>query len=322
MNNTFPLISIITPVYNRASYLDETITSVIDQDYPNVEYIVLDDGSTDNSLEIIKKYCDKISWSTHSNMGETLTVNKGLEMAHGEIIGIVNSDDPLLPKAISTIVQFMVSYPEMVVAYPDWIMVDVVGKFIQEIKTFEYDYINMLRWHHCIPGPGTFFRKSLLNKIHGRDPQFRFVGDFDFWLRAGLIGQFGRVPATLATFRWHSGGSSSKDKGILMAEEHVRLVEKIFNLPNLPPQVLAIKKEAFSSAYYIGGVVSGNDAPEIKKKFFMQALKYAPAKYLGEYHDRLSTISEIYQTKPINYIYLIHSGIKLLNHYRLDPRLV
>src|SRR5213080_4739493 len=84
MNNTeFPLVSVITPSYNRADYLPETIESVLSQDYPNFEYIVLDDGSTDNTCEVLERYSHQLKWETHPNMGETLTVNKGLKMARG-----------------------------------------------------------------------------------------------------------------------------------------------------------------------------------------------------------------------------------------------
>jgi glycosyltransferase involved in cell wall biosynthesis len=96
------LVTIITPAYNRANYLDETIQSILNQDYPNLEYIVLDDGSKDNTVEVLKKYRGRIIWETHPNIGETRTVNKGLSMAHGDIIGIVNSDDPLLPGAVAS----------------------------------------------------------------------------------------------------------------------------------------------------------------------------------------------------------------------------
>ncbi len=199
----YPLVSIITPSYNRASYLEETINSVLSQNYPNIEYIVLDDGSTDDSLEVIKKFKKRIIWDSHKNMGEANTVNKGFKMAHGEIIGVVNSDDPLLPHAISEIVEFMQDNPETIVVYPDWKKIDQTGKDIEYVKTVEYNYEYMIKQHFCTPGPGAFFKRKVMNILKGRDPQFKYVSDFDFWLRAGLIGPFARLPKTLATFRVH-----------------------------------------------------------------------------------------------------------------------
>ena len=99
-NGQLPLVSIITPAYNRQSLIEETILSVIGQDYPNLEYLVLDDGSSDDTLSVIKKYAKHLRYDAHPNMGETRTVNKGFTMARGEILAVVNSDDPLLPGAV------------------------------------------------------------------------------------------------------------------------------------------------------------------------------------------------------------------------------
>lgn len=289
-NRELPLVSVITPAYNSASFLDETIQSVLNQDYPRIEYIVLDDGSTDDTLNVIKKYEEKIRWESHKNVGETRTVNKGFSMARGEIIGVVNSDDPLLPDAIRTVVECMMADPRLLVVYPDWYMIDKDGKIIRHIKTFEYNYINMIRWHHCIPGPGSFFRREVVEKLQGRDIQFRYVADYDFWLRAGLLGPFARIPVTLATFRVHPDSASVSQKGELMAKEHILLIDKIYSLPNLPAEVLKVKREAYSSANYIAGVVFGDKAHGIKREYYKRALRYCPWGYIFEYRRRLLTI--------------------------------
>lgn len=292
MNNNapLPLVTIITPAYNRASFLDETIISILNQDYPYLEYIVLDDGSTDNTLEIIRKYDDKLLFGTHNNIGETRTVNKGFTMAHGDIIGVVNSDDPLLPGAVAKIVDKFIEDRELLVVYPDWDMIDVDGKLIQTIRTHDYDYINMLRWHHCVPGPGAFFRREVVEKTKGRNTQFRYVADFDFWLRAGLLGPFARLPERLATFRVHSDSASVSQQGAEMAEEHINLIDKLFSLPGLPDAMFKIKREAYSSANYIAGCVCGHESSNIKKKYFALSLCYAPFKYITEYRERLFVI--------------------------------
>lgn len=281
-NEEYPRVSVITPVYNRASLLDETIQSVIGQNYPNLEYIVLDDGSTDASLEVIKKYDGQILWASHPNMGETRTVNKGFSMAKGEIIGVVNSDDPLLPGAIRELVEKLVAEPELLVVYPDWDIIDENSKFLQKVKTRDYDYVDMLRDWFCIPGPATFFRHSLVKRLGGRDPQFRYVADFDFWLRAGLIGPCARVPKTLASFRHHPDSATITGSGDAMAREHIRLVKKTYSLPNLPREVLNVKKETFSSAYFLAATFCADDSVRLRKKLYRLAFLYSPAKYFGE----------------------------------------
>jgi len=287
----FPLVSIITPAYNRASLLDETIQSVLSQDYPKVEYIVLDDGSTDETLSVIKKYEGRLRWETHDNIGETRTVNKGFSLAQGELIGVVNSDDPLLPGAISTMVARMRAEPDLLVVYPDWQMIDAEGAVIQQIVTSDYSYVDMLRWFHCMPGPGALFRRAVVEQLGGRTPKYRYVADFEFWLRAGLLGPFARVPQVLATFRTHPGSATTSQRGAAMAEEYAQLVEEICSRPDLPAAVQKIRREAYSSAYYYAGYVCGDNAPAmLKKKYYLLALCYAPSKYLTEHRHRLATL--------------------------------
>ncbi len=299
---SFPLLTVITPTYNRADYLVEVIESVLSQNYPNLEYIVLDDGSKDNTKEILEKYTGRLIWDSHPNMGETLTVNKGFTMARGEIVGVVNSDDPLLPGALENIARFMVEHPEIGVVYPDWNMIDARGNLIEHMTTFEYRYVDMLRWHHCMPGPGTFFRKEVVQTLGGRDPQFRYVGDFDFWLRAGLITDFARLPQTLATFRVHPGSASSSQTNERMAEEHIRLVNKIYTLPNLSPEALTVKQEAYSSAYYIAGCVCQSGNPSVRKAYLWKAFTLYPSKYFSEYRDRFLDVIIPIQFHPFHYV--------------------
>jgi len=281
-----PRVTVITPAYNRADYIEKVIQSVLDQDYPNIEYIVLDDGSTDDTPAVLHRYRDRIRAFAHENMGETRTVNRGFELATGEIIGIVNSDDPLLPSAVRRAVETFFANPDVVVVYPDWNMIDAAGNPIETIHTFEYRYVDMLRWHHCVPGPGAFFRKSLVDRIGGRDPQFRYIADFDFWLRAGLVGPFQRIPEVLATFRHHATGASSSGKGLVMAREHIKLVQKIYARADLPIAARRVRREAFSSANYVAGAVAGDVSSLRKKAYFAKALLYQPGKYRGEYRNR------------------------------------
>jgi glycosyltransferase involved in cell wall biosynthesis len=249
MNANFPLITVITPTYNRADYLVETIESVLSQGYPNLEYIILDDGSKDNTLEVLKQYKDRIRYESHSNMGETLTVNKGLVMARGEIIGVVNSDDPLLPGAINAAAKLMSENPEILVAYPDWNYIGAKGEVLGTVTVHEFDYAYMIRRHQCYVGPGAFFRKHALEVAEPRDPAFKYVADFDFWLRLGLYGPFKKIPGVYATFRIHPNSASVAHLGEYMASEHILLMQKYFSMALIPEGIKKSKAEAFSWAY-------------------------------------------------------------------------
>lgn len=278
-NINYPLVTVITPTYNRASLLRETINSVLNQDYPNIEYIVLNDGSTDNTLEVTQKFRDKIIFESHKNIGEVKTVNKGFSMAHGDIIGVVNSDDPLLPGAISEIVKFMTLNYEIIVVYPDWLKIDENGRAIEKVITPNYSYEYMLRAHDNITGPGTFFRKGILHKLKGRDFRFKYVSDYDFWLRAGLIGEFARIPKILATSRVHPGQATLKNKGIAMAMEHIEVLNKIFSLPDLPIKAKEVKTEAYIKACEAARICRGD---KLSAKIFISliSLYYSPIQYV------------------------------------------
>ena len=293
-----PLVTIITPAYNRASYLDETIQSVLNQDYPNIEYIILDDGSKDNTREVLEKYKGRIIYDTHPNMGETRTVNKGLSMAHGEIVAVVNSDDPLLPGAVSTAVDFMQLHPDILVAYPDWSHIDQDSKVTGHVQVPDYDYLYMVRRHYCTPGPGAFIRRKALELTGGRDPEFKYVADFEYWLRLGLYGPFARIPRTLATFRVHPDSASLSSRGRAMANEHIHLIKKYYSCPDLPPEVLRVRAEAFGQAYLIAFITAGSEC-WLALKYSLTAVLYYPPIIPRAIMQKLFSLS-LKLPKPVN----------------------
>ncbi len=278
-NKNLPLVTVIIPTYNRAGFLEETILSIRNQDYPNIECIVLDDGSTDSTIKIMKKYRKKIIGVSHNNMGEVRTVNKGFLLSHGEIIGVVNSDDPLLPGAIGETVKFMMNNPKIIVVYPDWIKIDENGSVIERVITPEYDYIYMLKTHDCVPGPGTFFKRIVIDKLKGRDARYKYVSDYDFWLRTGLIGEFARLPKFLATWRSHRGSATYKHKGYKMAMEHFWVINKLFSRPNLPSHIKKAKSEAYLKACEAARICRGSNFG-VKILVFFASLYYSPFSYM------------------------------------------
>jgi len=270
-----PLVTIITPAYNRASFLDETIQSVLSQDYPRIEYIVLDDGSADNTCEILKKYQGKIYWESNPNMGETHTVNKGFKMAKGEIVCVVNSDDPLLPGAIRAAVTLMQEAPDVLAAYPDWNEIGPHSELIRRIQLPDYDLVNMLTTFNVSMGPGTFIRRYVFDTVGMRDPQFKYAGDLEFWFRLALHGRMAHIPETLATHRTHPDSASVSGRGPRMAEELLRLVEKLFVDPNLPPVVQRLRNRVLGAAYYKAVFFCGSEKKAFLKYFWM-AMRYDP----------------------------------------------
>lgn len=273
-----PLVSVITPTYNRGeTYLRETIDSVLAQRYPNFEYIILDDGSADNTCAVLESYDHPaLRWERHENMGVIGTVNKGFSMAQGDYVSVVNSDDPVLLNWLEQAVAFMEANPDVLAGYPDWQMIDEHGQPIEHIRVHEYSRRDMIRWSYCLPGPGTLLRRHALELEPQYDSHYPQIFDFEYYLRLSKHGPLARIPETLATYRHHAETISTSNIGREMAEEQLHLVEVVFSDPPLPPEIEAIKNEAYSTAYYKAALKIHQHDRGLARRYFMRSLFFRP----------------------------------------------
>ena len=223
---TKPIVTVITPTYNCGRYIEETVKSVLSQDYDNLHYLVIDDGSTDNTRDILNKW-DRVIYIYQANEGEAGAVNNGLRRVKGDYFMITNADDPLLPGAIDTLVNFMESHPDVLCAYPCWNTIGENGEYRQHFDQGEYNFKYMVRHCMCQPSVGSMFRSTVIKSVGLRDPQFKLHSDFDYWLRIGLVGKMARVPETLATFRVREG-QQSKNNSDARAQEFIKTMDKFF----------------------------------------------------------------------------------------------
>lgn len=208
-NATLPLVSIVTPTYNQGPYLAETIRSVLAQDYPNIEYLVLDDGSTDNTPEVLKTFANgEFQWERQENMGQSRTLNKGWQRCKGRYLCYLSSDDRILPNCISTLVAAMEAHPEVSVAYCDTAVIDKHGKLVNKPIAPEFDRRQLIEELNCIPGVGAIFRREVFEKTGGWRPDLHQIPDFEFWLRAVQFGPFLRVPGSLSEYRVYEESGS------------------------------------------------------------------------------------------------------------------
>lgn len=284
-----PKLTVITPVYNGEKYILETIKSVMRQNYP-LQYIIIDDGSTDATREILKPFeiVDDMFIITRGNMGEQKTINQALRLVRTKYFMVVNADDPLLLGSISKLVNFMEDNPQYVCAYPDWIVIDENGKWISRNQSREYDYKFMVRHHFCLPSVGSIVRSSVLShpifKNTGpRDVSYRWIGDFTFWLKLGLIGKMARLPDTLATWRRHPDQASNIN-GSLRAAEHVRIIEDYYKLPDIPDDILDVKNEARCWSNLVAAVVTNNKVESIS--YILDAIIAWPKLFFSlEFYD-------------------------------------
>jgi glycosyltransferase involved in cell wall biosynthesis len=247
-----PKVSIVIPVYNGCRYLKAAIDSVLGQNYPDIELIVLDDGSTDDSPVILDRYGDAFFKERHANMGQAATLNKGWNMAKGDILSYLSADDVLMPFAVHTAVQHMVHNPQAVLAYCGFNLIDPYSKIIRKVVPPDFEFIDMVSRLVCHPGPGVFFRKWAFYQTGGWDSSLRQMPDLDYWLRLGLIGPFVRIPEVLAAFRLHDQSMTFSKASPSNAAEPVRIIEKFFrNSEALPDDVAAVHQIALSNAHLL-----------------------------------------------------------------------
>jgi glycosyltransferase involved in cell wall biosynthesis len=204
-----PLVSIVTPSYNQARYLEQTIRSVLEQDYPNIEYLVADGGSTDGSLDLIRRYADRLAWwVSEKDRGQTDAINKGFARAKGDILAWINSDDTYEPHAVAEAVEFLVSHPEVGLVYGNANYIDENGSPLGHFPAAQTDFRRLRRGYVHIPQQAAFWRADLWREVGPLDPSFYFAMDYDLWVRLAGRTSLQYVPRLWANFRLHSQGKS------------------------------------------------------------------------------------------------------------------
>ncbi|MFN7037537.1 MAG: glycosyltransferase family 2 protein [Bellilinea sp.] len=199
------LVSIVTPSYNQARYLEETMRSVLEQDYPHIEYIVVDGGSTDGSREIIEKYADRLAWwVSEKDRGQTEAINKGFARARGEALAWINSDDTYQPGAVREAVEFLRQNPQVGLVYGDANYIDEHGRVIGRFPAAQTDYRRLRQGYVHIPQQAAFFRADLWRKVGPLDESFYFAMDYDLWVRLAREAPIVYHPRLWANFRLHS----------------------------------------------------------------------------------------------------------------------
>lgn len=244
-----PLVSIVTPSLNQAKYIEETMLSVFNQDYPYIEYIVIDGGSTDGSQAIIDKYESRLTyWSSERDRGQSHAINKGLARASGEVVAWLNSDDVYFPGAIRTVVEaFSSSHVGIVSGACRFI--SQTGNFICSVPASRRDVYDELK-QPTILQPNTFFRRSLWEKVGGLDEALHYSMDTDLWVRLLSITTLKPILETIATYRLHAasktGAISAK---ALFARDWLRIVDKYIDSEDgskIPP---AIRRQILSRRF-------------------------------------------------------------------------
>lgn len=251
----FPRVSIVTPAHNQGRYLRATMESVLAQDYPALEYLVIDDGSTDDSLEVARavaaEHPGRVTVLTQANAGQAASLNRGWAACKGEILGYLSSDDLLVPSAIRTMVEAMQTQTGVSVVYCDFWLVNAVGERLRAVQAPEFDRRAMMEDLVCAPGVGALFHRGVFDATGGWDVSRRQVPDFEFWLRASEHGDFLRVPHLLAEYRIHEGSASFSVMPLARAEEIVAVMTSYWAAR--PHSAAQVVKRSIARAYGLAG---------------------------------------------------------------------
>jgi len=243
-----PLVSIVTPCFNQGRYIEKTILSVLEQHYPNIEYILMDGSSGDESLDVIQKYSARLSyWESKPDRGQADAINKGLQRAKGQILGWLNSDDILLPSTVRTIIETFCVRPEVDVIYGRLERIDASGQVVptpilpKDRITFGKEYVI----GECVVNqPGCFWRREIMEKVGLLDERLVYSMDYDYWIRMALAGaKFHKLPQVVARFRL-SESSKTATQSAAMAREQLGVLEKYLSQPGMH-NILGLPKGEF-----------------------------------------------------------------------------
>lgn len=258
-----PKITVITPTYNRARLLPETIESVLNQSFKEFEYYILDDGSTDETKRAVAPYLKdkRVKYLKKKNQGEAETVNFGWSIAKGQYFTQVNSDDPILPELFSEMVRSMDENPSAVVAYPDFYFINENGQIIKREPNRDWRFLEALSSFSCYAASaGTFIKKDAFKDLEKiKNPSYKHISDVEMYWKMALRGDFLHIPKFLANWRVHDESiSAERYKAI---PEVLKWYKEFFSQKELPQDVLEVKAKVKNSVYgYCISLISQSNA--------------------------------------------------------------
>lgn len=228
-----PIVSIITPSFNQAAYIDATIQSVLRQDYTPIEYLVMDGGSTDGTIDRLRSYGPQLRWISRPDEGQTDAINKGFAATTGSILTWLNSDDTLEPGAVRAAVEYLEAHPDVAVVYGDANFIDPTGRFIGRCAHVEpFNRHRLLHYSDFIVQPAAFFRRSVFEEVGGLDKSLHWSMDYDLWLKIARRHKMAYIPRVIANYRWF--GANKTAVGGMQRIEEVERVARRHGAPRLP----------------------------------------------------------------------------------------
>lgn len=240
-------LSVVTPAYNQADFLAETIDSVLAQEV-DIEHLVINDGSTDHTEAVLAGYEGRVSWRTQANTGQTPTINRGWRELSGDVLTWLNSDDTFTPGAAAVAMDYLAAHPETDIVYGRTVFTGPSGRRLPgPPRGRPFDYLTLVReCENPIPQPSAFIRRRVLDDVGLLDEHFYYFMDWDYWLRAGLEHRIDFIPDVLSTYRLHDESKSVAGQ-LRAAPELEYMYDKFFSRGDLPAEVARLRREAMTN---------------------------------------------------------------------------
>lgn len=283
-DKSYPLVSVVTPSFNQGEFLEDTIRSVLAQDYPAVEYLIVDGGSTDTSVDIIKRYDSDLAWwVSEPDEGQASAINKGISRAKGEFVAWLNSDDLYFPGAIKSAVDIMLSDPQIGMVYGDAVTIDEKGRPIRELIFPDWKLDDLIQFR-IICQPAVFMRRSSYQGVSGLDPNYQFMLDHHLWVRIARQTQIKHVSALWAAARHHKAAKNVYQSSGF-GKESLLLLEWMETEPDLAPMVAQYKSRVYAGAYRLNGryLLDGGEYANSLTSYF-RAFRYQPGYTMRHWH--------------------------------------
>ena len=245
-----PLVSLVTPSFNQGAYLEATIRSVLEQEYPNIEYMVFDGGSTDDSVDILQRHADRLAyWVSEPDGGQADAINRGYRRATGKYVSWINSDDLLPPGSVAAAVDFLESNPDIGMVYGNVEHIGPDGDSIRMVEPPPFDYQRILTTGiNYVQQSGSLMRREIFDEIGELDVRLHFAMDLDYWMRLGLVTSIEYIPVTLAQFRVHENSKSVAQR-TQAALELPHIWRKLYDRSEVPEQIRPVRRRALSAAH-------------------------------------------------------------------------
>lgn len=244
------LVSIVIPSFNQVSYLETTLLSVLGQDYPRVETIVMDGGSTDGSADVIRSYEKRLAyWVSEKDAGQADAINKGMARARGEIVAWLNSDDYYLPGAVRAALRAFERNPDALLVYGNMLAVDERGQTINSFRFKQLTLEDLLSFQ-IIGQPAVFMRRAAFERAGGLDRSYHFLLDHHLWIRIAAQGRILHVPQTWAAARYHAE-AKNRARASEFGSEAFRILNEVERDANLASAFANIKRRARASAHRV-----------------------------------------------------------------------